>query len=278
MARWNPNHIERPVDRRLSSTNVVIVETDIGPGFVKVMGNPAGDHCLACDFICTQLAEWLGLPTLDYGLVEIDAKIDEIRLYNGSMARSGPAFITRTERGEPWDGSKKQLDRVCNPDDIARLVVFDTWVMNGDRQSSLIRKPDNVLLSMERGEAGKPRLVAIDHTHCLTDSTGTEVDLTKTGSADVTEVFGLFREFRSFLNRSGVREIAGRLNSLDSATVTGIVESIPVEWRVPKRARNRLIKLIIQRAARTADTIEELLLGPAQTQRSLELGSPETDK
>lgn len=69
VGRWHPKYVVRPIDARLSSTNVVIVETDLGPGFLKAIGNPAGTHCLACELVATQLAEWLGLQTLDYGLI-----------------------------------------------------------------------------------------------------------------------------------------------------------------------------------------------------------------
>jgi len=278
MGQWNPNYIERAIDERQSSTNVVIVETDIGQGYAKFIGNPAGEHCLASEYVCTQLAEWLGLPTLDYGLVGVDENLDSIRLYNGSMARSGPAFITRLESGDVWDGTKKQLSRVSNPDDISRLVVFDTWVMNRDRKSRLMHLPNNVLLSTEQSEDGKVRIVAIDHTHCLTDTTGNSIDLNQLGSPDVKEVFGLFTEFRPFLDRTVIRSTAERLSSLDRSIVASIVKSIPVEWGVPRGTRQRIVNLLLKRAARTADAIENLLLDPVQTQKSLDLGLQEGDK
>jgi hypothetical protein len=282
MGRWNPNYIKWAIDERQSSTNVVIVETDIGQGYAKFIGNPAGEHCLACEYVCTQLAEWLGLPTLDYGLVNVDTAVDSIRLYNGSSAKSGPAFITRREAGDVWDGSEKQLKKVQNPEDISRLVVFDTWVLNRDRMSALMRVTDNVLLSSEQTDAGKLRLVAIDHTHCLTDPTtisgNNSIDLNNLGDATVTEVFGLFREFRRLLDRSVVQEAAKRLKSLDSKTVTRIVESIPVEWGVSKPLRERLAGFILERAERTAESVEELVSGPRQTQKQLEFGTAESDE
>ncbi len=39
MPRWNPQYIVRKIDARASSTEVVIVETDLGPGFLKAIGN-----------------------------------------------------------------------------------------------------------------------------------------------------------------------------------------------------------------------------------------------
>jgi hypothetical protein len=60
---WHPQTIKRFVESVPSSTSVVRVETDAGEGFLKAMGNPEGEHVLACELVGTFLAEWLGLPT-----------------------------------------------------------------------------------------------------------------------------------------------------------------------------------------------------------------------
>lgn len=199
MGRWNPQFIIRQIDRRQSSTEAVIVETDLGPGVLKVIGNPAGTHCLASEFVGTQLAEWLGLSTLDYGLVNVDEQIDDIRLYSGSKAKSGSAFVSKWEMGDTWDGSKKQLGKLVNPEDISRMVVFDTWVINRDRKSRLMRVTDNVFLSVSESAKGKLRLVAIDHTHCFADcDPGQPFDLNRIAIPGDLATYGLFAEFRGF--------------------------------------------------------------------------------
>ena len=231
VGRWHPQYIVRPIDSRQSSTNVVIVETDIGQGFLKAIGNPAGTHCLASEFVGTQLAEWLGLQTLDYGLVNVDDKIDDIRFYSGGKAKSGPAFIAKLEPGDVWNGSKKQLRQLVNSDDISKLVVFDTWVMNRDRKSKLMAVTDNVFLSTTKTAKGKLRMVAIDHTHCFAAENSVRLDLDQIKIPDDFEVYWLFPEFRDFWDRSAVREVAERLGKLEKAAVEAIVGSIPSEWR-----------------------------------------------
>ena len=85
---WQPKSFRRFVRNFKSSTLVTRIETDVGEGFVKVVGNPAGPHALACEWVGTQLADLLSLSTFDYALLEIGSD-DEIPLFDGSGASPG---------------------------------------------------------------------------------------------------------------------------------------------------------------------------------------------
>ena len=126
---WKPTTIRRFVKAIKSSACTALVETDAGSGYLKALGGPEGPHILACEWVATHLAKWFGLSTFDCAIIEVAAQ-DEILFHNGSIAQVGPAFITRGESGEPWSGKEKQLKRLINPQDISRLVVFDTWTLN----------------------------------------------------------------------------------------------------------------------------------------------------
>src|SRR5215472_12463566 len=93
---WQPRTVLRFVKALPTSTNVVRVDTDAGEGFLKALGNPEGPHVLACELVGTMLAEWLGMPTLQYAVVQLTAD-DEIPLASGGMAAPGPAYITKAE-------------------------------------------------------------------------------------------------------------------------------------------------------------------------------------
>src|SRR5207253_2268794 len=96
------------------------------------LGNKGGPHLLAADLVATQLAGWLGLPTFDWAILLVTAE-DEIGLYEGSLAEVGPAFITREQSGTVWGGQKSKLHLLLNPEDIGKLILFDTWTRNCDR-------------------------------------------------------------------------------------------------------------------------------------------------
>jgi hypothetical protein len=158
---------------------------------------------LATDLVGTHLAKWFGLSTFDIAIPNLDAD-DEFDLTRGAKAKPGPAFASWALPGDPWGKSRLQLDLLVNPEDISRLVIFDTWTLNGDRphHNLAARKPhyDNVYLSSEGVEPGRHRLIAMDHGLCFIHS---GEDLTpKLAHIDKVQddhVFGLFPDFRGKL-------------------------------------------------------------------------------
>lgn len=253
---WQPTCITQFVEARQSSTQVVIVETDAGRGFLKAMGNPEGEHALACDWIGTHLAKWFGLSTLDQAIVEVDEFV-EIRFLNGNLARLGPALVTRALKGDSWSGEPRQLMNLQNPDDISRLVVFDTWILNGDRHSANRQNRDNVFLSAETNPL---ELLAIDHTYCFGTSGGELTErVAHIGNCRDSGVYGLFPEFKKFLSKDVVSQCVEQLGRMDVATVERIIADIPGQWQVPDNAKTALVNFVLQRAAYVAQTIFERL-------------------
>jgi hypothetical protein len=253
---WQPTCITQFVEARKSSTMVVIVETDAGCGYLKAMGNPEGEHALACDWVGTQLARWFGLSTFDQAIVEHDG-IPEIKLFDGRLATVGPALVTRRVRGEAWSGESRQLQQLLNPEDISRLVVFDTWILNRDRHSANRQNRDNVFLSAE----SKPlQLLAIDHTHCFGTAGGEITErVANIGNVKDGAIYGLFPEFRPFLNQAVVSQCVEQLGKIDGATLDPIVAAVPDQWKVKAKAKAALRSLVLHRAAYVADTIFEKL-------------------
>jgi hypothetical protein len=253
---WQPTCITQFVEARQSSTQVVIVETDAGRGFLKAMGNPEGEHALACDWVGTQLAKWFGLKTLDQAIVEVD-EIVEIRLLNGDLAKTGPALVTRELPGDSWSGEPRQLKKLQNRDDISRLVVFDTWILNRDRHSAKRVNRDNVFLSAESQQL---ELLAIDHTHCFGTSGGELTDrVANIGNCRDSAVYGLFPEFKEFLDKNIVSQAIEQLTKIDQEAITQILAGIPGEWDVSNKAKTALVSFLLQRAVHVADTLFERL-------------------
>ncbi len=265
---WNPSTILSFVRGLPTSAHTALVETDVGLGYLKALGGKEGPQTLASEVVATELAKWFKLPTLEWHEIIVD-EIDEIPFLNslgeesGEFAAPGPAFITREEKGGPWNGTKAQLELLENPQDISRLVVFDTWVMNCDRYSEkehngVIRKrrnTDNVFLS-EETSPGKFLLKAMDHTHCFTCGHGWTRKLSNIDSIRDNKLFGLFPEFQPFLDRTVIAEAADDLRRIDSDTISEIAQRIPNEWGVKQDALDALRRLVIQRATYVADTIE----------------------
>ena len=81
-----------------TSTRVMRVETDVGEGFLKALGNPEGPHVLASEWVGSQLADLLSIPTLDFALMAIDSST-ELPMKDAGHALPGPAFISRLDEG-----------------------------------------------------------------------------------------------------------------------------------------------------------------------------------
>lgn len=253
---WQPNYITQFIEARESSTQVVIVDTDSGRGYLKALGNPEGPHALASDWVGTQLASWFGLQTFEQAIVEVDDVV-EITFLNGQLAELGPAIVSQEVTGSPWSANKRQLSKIENPQDLSRLVVFDTWIQNRDRHSNNRQNPDNVFL---RSENGRLMLLAIDHTHCF-GALGCELTrrVQHLGNIEDEAVYGLFPEFTDYLDREIVVQCLEQVGTIDEAVLSPMLGSIPKEWQVSAEAASALSKLLLRRANFVAETLEDKL-------------------
>ncbi|MEZ4411300.1 MAG: hypothetical protein R3A52_33185 [Polyangiales bacterium] len=150
-----------------TSTRPAKVVTDAGQAMVKLLGNPQGPHALAREWVGTRVAAWLGLPTFDMAMIEYtgDPPIEEV------PATAGPAIVLRFVEGHVWDETAEGLAR-CPPEQIAGLVVADTWLRNDDRYGppSAARparvNPRNVFIAFTDDDR-RDDLVAMDFTDAL---------------------------------------------------------------------------------------------------------------
>jgi hypothetical protein len=241
--------------------------TDAGEGYIKVMGNPEGEHALACELVGTLLARWFGLPTLEHHILRLE-EADVFPLGNRGKAKAGPAFITRAIRANPWGGKARALRRLENPEDIARLVIVDTWLLNPDRypripppSSGAARKPNrnNVLLTHEGVEGRRLRLVAIDFSHAFTSGRELTRRLSEIQYVQDEGIYGLFCEFRPYVREEIVVAAARRLREVSERDAAETVAAIPTEWDVSAEARAALAELICRRARWLADRITDRL-------------------
>jgi hypothetical protein len=258
---WQPQIFLRVVKSLATSAATVQIVTDQGDGYLKALGNPTGPHLLACEWVATQLARRLGLPTLDFTLMDVTTD-DEIPFAEGGHALPGPAFITRAERNVSWGGSVEELRRVDNPQDIGRLVVFDTWTLNCDRYhpDQTRRKPhyDNVFLS-EETQQGKFLLKAIDHTHCFTCGRDLSRQLANIDRVQDEQIYGLFPGFLPYLRHEDVRQAIQDLRTITQPEIAAIVGTIPTAWEVDQPSRDALVELISRRANFIAGRTESII-------------------
>ncbi len=280
--RWNPTKFKRHSRTLGTSMATAQVVTDAGQAYIKVMGNPEGEHALACELVGTMLAGWFGLSTLDHNILHL-TDADVFSLGDGRMAKTGPAFATRAITAHQWGGTAKELEAVENTDDITRLVVLDTWLLNPDRHprtpvqerpahpAARQRAPnrDNVLLTGEGAAEGRLRLVAIDFSHSFTAGREITPRVANIGLVQDEGIYGLFPELKRYVTRELIRAAALRLEEVTAENVRAIVGAIPAEWQVSDKAREAMSQLICRRAIWLADSITDRLAAHCDPQMKL---------
>ncbi len=248
---WSPTRFERFESANDGcSTKVAIIQTDAGPAYLKALGNPEGPHALAREWVGTSLARWFGLPTFKFSIMHLEPGMD-VPLGGGILAEPGSAFVTSAAIGDPWSGTKVDLKRVVNPSDITLLVILDTWLLNADRHppEGKYRKPnyDNVFLEYQP-TTKKKRLIAMDFTECL--KTGSRLN-SSISNIDYTKdpgIYGLFPEFRPFLDGTAFQRGLMQLKSANRAEFEHIVNDIPVDWDIADAVRSAIVDFLMLRA------------------------------
>lgn len=274
---WHPKRLGR-VERVLrTSMDTVAVTTDAGRAYVKAIGNREGEHALACELIGSSLAEWLGLATLDFSLLWIDASQDDVPLEEDEAvpvarrrrARPGPAFATRAIHANTWSGDPASLAGLCNPGHVAGLVLLDSWLGNPDRHPrrpvnhsvSLWTKPnrDNVLVQF--GARGKRTLIAMDFSKCLYCREGGLRASYDDAQIRDDGVYGLFPAFESFMVPSRFGTFLDRLGAAYAVRqgVAEVVSRIPAEWSVDAHTRESVVHLLCARASYLHDNFSQNL-------------------
>ena len=258
---WHPNTVIRTIRLYSSATRTVHVDTELGEGFLKGLGNPEGPHALACELVGSMAASWLGLKTFDFSIINVNSP-DEVATSEGSLVDPGPAFISRAEpMGFTWGGDAQTIAQISNVADITRLVVLDSWLRNCDRYAPDGRRINlkNVFLIQRTQPHRALELYAMDFTHAFTCGSALDRRISNIDRVKDPAIYGLFPEFRPHLSRAEVRRCAGRLEAFVSNDAENMVSEIPVEWQVNNAVRSTLKKFLIDRAHFSADTIEARL-------------------
>ncbi len=274
MQHWHPTQIERYIRSAESSTRVARVRTDAGDAYMKALGNPEGPHALVREYVGTALAEWFGLPTFEYAIVEHDGVVD-VPVGNGEWAQPGPAFLTRAHEGHPWSGGPKDLEKVENVEVFAGLVVFDTWVRNRDRcppqEMDLPPNRDNVFLSEEEASPGMSRLIAMDFTHCFQESSSLSRHISSIANIQDNRIYGFFPAFRDYLNADTICCAKKRFAKVNQEVINGILNRVPKGWELDARTRAAVGEFLVQRARYLDDRLADMLYPYSAEQGELEM-------
>lgn len=255
---WRPKRVDRVIETFPTSTFVAKVKTDAGVGYLKGIGNPAGTGSLASELVGSELAALVGLNVPPFALVNVDDI--QIPLGQNATVEFGPAFISKEVKAEPGAAGDMFVKRLTRAEDLALLVVFDTWVRNGDRcppADYLDPTPrrDNLLFA-PNGRTFD--LVVLDHTHCFTEG-DLETDIDGV-DVDDSRIYGLFPEFMPHLSDNAIIAAIGRLANVTNGDIKAAVELVPPAWGLTQNTRDKWVQMIVARRDKVGATITAALV------------------
>lgn len=255
-----PTEIREEIQLFDTSTRPARVATDSGDGFIKGVGNPQGSVSLVSELVAAELGTWFGLQIPPFAVVA-ECDID-IPMIGCSGVMGPPLFFSSAVDGMPRDTSDTFLKRLSNPDDVAKLIIFDTWIRNNDRYVEGAANSDNLLyVTVTKGK--KYALVPIDHSHCFVDI-DFDTDLPAPELVIDPNLYGFYPEFEGFVNSNSVAIAVEKLRELDEDFVAQCVNSIPIEWGMNDVSRSNLKEFICDRAKFVVETVSMKMVNDPQ--------------
>jgi len=257
---WTPTTILLEIESYATNSRAVQVETDQGVEYLKCMSDKTDPTDLICDLIGSRLAKLFRLPVPDFHIIPVTAD-SPITLKGNAMVHPGAGFISRKVSGEPLANNAAGLMSLANPQDLARLVVFDTWTVNCDRHRPRThptgprRNDRNLMLNRDGAPTGQFVLTLIDHGCCFRCQSDLTPPTLRRATTDDT-LYGLFPEFRGLALREDALRAADELQSLSRDAISTALTEVPTEWGFSHSVRDALLEMLTQRQRRVRRIVE----------------------
>jgi peptidoglycan-N-acetylglucosamine deacetylase len=254
-ANLTPKKYVSPVNKKgksdiAQSQPQIILMSNNKKYVVKFINNPQGNKMLMTEYVCTMLAQHLGLPTIPCEIVNVPKEfITQNKLYRYQFKPGNQfASLFLDKCSGLWFKLKKE--QVRNRETLAGIVVFDFWLRNKDRDSS------NILIQPITGTDYHIHL--IDHGNCYPSRSALLEIINNPKKLKLSTVHNWCismidnsEEFTYYLNK---------INNLNNDLIKELVNSIPNDWGIPDEVKKQFYTNIIE-AKQVLPEIVEMLKG-----------------
>lgn len=147
--------IVRPIDSGVTEPFLCLADDDV---LYCVKGRGVMTKGKISEVVCAFLGQAIGLPVPDFAICEFSRGLRDLEAVDAGVRWIGtaPAFASRWV--EPVDNFSISMQYDSERELLAKLYVFDRWIMNGDR--TLTENGGNVNLLVRLADRA---LVVIDH-------------------------------------------------------------------------------------------------------------------
>jgi hypothetical protein len=232
--------------RTSSSVPILVEAEDDGLYVLKLRGAGQGARALVAELVAGTIGRVLGLPIPEIVLMHFDPALGtaepdaELRdLFNASAGLG--LGLDYLPGAVPFDPRRHPAP---SPELAARIVLFDLYVMNVDRQA----RPSNLLVWHEQ-------LYLIDHGAALSFQYDLPAALVRRDALVARLERHVLRPFAGDL-----REAATHLAALDRDVLASILAAVPAAWLTdeprfadPAEHRAAYVEFLARRAARAGE-------------------------
>jgi hypothetical protein len=195
--------------------------------------SPCHHYVAANEFLAASLAGYLGLPVLDFCILEMDN-----RLFFGSTWMQKPSFAPQI--------SEDLFNRCENRGRVYDLVVFDSWVCNVDRHN------ENLIVRCTKkkaGEGDQHLLLLNDHSHCLVQPKKTPASLADLLDTLPDKYIRLEFVKAAIKERDNLKASLERVETVNGKAISEAIEAVPEEF-LPAAERGAVEEFLLQRQSR----------------------------
>jgi hypothetical protein len=222
-----------PVGRGASAAHYVLAENGNeyiakGPVF-----SPGHRYVAANELIVACLAGRLGLPVLDFCILEMNGQ-----LFFGSSWMQGPSFAPQI--------NEDLFNRCENRTRVYDLVVFDSWVCNVDRHH------ENLVVRCAKKKAGggdHHLMLLNDHSHCLVLPGQTPASLPPLLDTPPGGYVRLGFVQAAVKERAYLKASLEKVGGIQGKVISDAVEAVPEEF-LPAGERGAVADFLLQRQSR----------------------------
>lgn len=202
-----------------------------GPSFVPDQPTVAGN-----EWVAANLARQLGLPLLDFGLAAMGGD-----LFFASQWMDKSTFAPGI--------TAELFARCANTDRIYGVVVFDTWILNRDRNN------ENLIVRLPR-RPGDPHLMILnDHSHVLISPANPLAPERLLGRLDAGPCVSLSFVREAITDTDRLNKALTAVEALPEDIIRQIITMTP-EALLPPEYRDAYADFLVQRQGRLRPIME----------------------
>lgn len=206
------------------------LECNDGRTYAVKFFQQTSDKAVTNEFLGSTLAVELSLPTTNMILVRLSQEFIELaadlrsRNIRAGVHVGNERVANAFDFDEPIAKNLPEGTAIVNAADLPGIIVFDNWLLNGDRNNV----GNNLLQSVGSNSF---KYVMVDFGHCFEGPSWTAASLVQAQSnSNIVPLFPFIA--KEVVNHQSLEPFLSRLSAIGNQRIDEIVDSIPSEWGI----------------------------------------------